>query len=80
MPQPTLRQLAPGVGEITVSLGDPGWVSVQDRAAGEFPEQFTAALRDTVSVGLVFGSQQARGHGVYATAPARFRLESFRIE
>ena len=79
-PNPTLRQLAPGVGEITVSLGDPGWVSVQGRAAGEFPEQFTAALRDTVNVGLVFGSQQARGHGVYATAPARFRLESFRIE
>lgn len=79
-PTPTLRQLAPGVGEIAVSLDDPAWISVQGRQAGDFPEQFAAALHDTGRVGLVFGSQQARGHGVYATAPARFRLESFRIE
>lgn len=79
-PNPSLRQLAPGIGEITVRLDDPAWISVQGRPSGDFPEQFAAALRDTGRVGLVFGSQQARGHGVYATAPARFTLESFRVD
>ena len=79
-PTPTMRQLAPGVGEMTVSLDDPGWISVQGRPSGDFPRQFAEALGESARVGLVFGSQQARGHGVYATAPARFRLESFRIE
>ena len=79
-PNPSMRQLAPGVGEIVVSLDDPTWISVQGRPSGDFPEQFAAALRETGRVGLVFGSQQARGHGVYATAPARFTLESFRVE
>lgn len=79
-PNPTMRELAPGIGEMTVSLSDPGWISVQGRAASEFPRQFAEALSDSGRVGLVFGSRQARGHGVYATAPARFRMESFRIE
>ena len=79
-PNPTLRVLAPGVGEFTVSLNDPGWISVQGRPASDFPEAFADALRETGRVGLVFGSAKARGHGVYATGPARFRLESFRIE
>lgn len=79
-PNATMRELAPGVGEMTVSLSDPGWISVQGRAAAEFPRQFAEALSDSNRVGLVFGSRQARGHGVYATAPARFRLEGFRIE
>lgn len=79
-PTPTLRELAPGRGEMIVSLSDPGWISVQGRAASDFPRQFAEALSEGGRVGLVFGSRQARGHGVYATAPARFRLESFRIE
>lgn len=79
-PNPTMRELAPGFGEMTVSLSDPEWISVQGRAASLFPRQFAEALSDSGRVGLVFGSRQARGHGVYATAPARFRLESFRIE
>lgn len=79
-PNPTMRELAPGIGEMTVSLSDPGWISVQGRPAGDFPREFAEALSQSGRVGLVFGSRQARGHGVYATAPARFRLESFRIE
>jgi hypothetical protein len=59
---------------MTVSLS--GWTSVNGR-----PNRtaFEDALVATDRVGLVFGSSSARGHGVFATAPARFTLISFRI-
>ena len=79
-PAATLREIAPGRGEIVVSLDDAGWTSVNGRPAGQFPDEFADALRQTERVGLVFGSAGRRGHGVFATGPARFRLESFRIE
>jgi hypothetical protein len=79
-PTATVREIGPGRGEIVVSLDDAGWTSVQGRPAGQFPEAFGEALRQTERVGLVFGSSRARGHGVYATGPARFRLDSFRSE
>ena len=79
-PAATVRQIAPGRGEIVVSLDDANWTSVFGRPASQFPEAFADALSRTERVGLVFGSSGARGHGVFATGPARFRLESFRIE
>ena len=45
---------------MTVSLDDPGWISVQGRPSGDFPRQFAEALGESARVGLVFGSQQAR--------------------
>ncbi len=78
-PDPTVREIAPGEHEISVRLDDPGWISVQGRTAGSNPAALQAALADIDRIGLVFGSTAARGHGVYATAPARFTLLSFRI-
>lgn len=78
-PPATVREVAPGQYEISVSLEDPDWVSVLGKSAGSNPAAFRDALADTASVGLVFGSSGARGHGVYATEPARFTLIDFRI-
>ncbi len=78
-PGATVREIAPGEHEISVRIDDPDWISVQARTAGSNPAALQAALADIDRIGLVFGSTAARGHGVYATAPARFTLLSFRI-
>ena len=80
-PPSGVRQIAPGVHEMTVSLQDPRWLSVSGgRNAAAHPRQFRAALAETARVGLLFGSSARRGHGVYATGPARFTLLDFRID
>src|SRR4051794_25341233 len=78
-PHPTVQILTPGEHEMTVSLNDPDWISVNGRAMSQFPGAYRSALGEATSVGLVFGSSPRRGHGVYATAPARFTLLSFDI-
>lgn len=78
-PPQTVRVIAPGVHEISVSLHDPNWVSVQGRPAAMNPQGFREALAETERMGLVFGSAAARGHGVFATGPARFTLLDFRV-
>lgn len=79
-PAASVRELAPGVGEISVALDDPQWISVLGQAAATNPGAMREALADVERVGLVFGSSNARGHGVYATAPARFVMTGFRID
>lgn len=76
---PSVDVIAPGVHEMSVSLSDPRWVSVMGKPASAFPEAFEDALANTEKVGFVFGSAIARGHGVYATGPARFTLLSFEV-
>ncbi len=78
-PGETVREIAPGEYEIRVRLDDPRWISVMGRTAGSNPGAIEAALADIDKIGLVFGSSAARGHGVFATAPARFTLLSFQI-
>lgn len=79
-PAHTVQEIAPGVHEMTVKFNDPLWVSVVGgMKASDRPEAFYEALTHAGSVGLVFGSTAARGHGVYATAPARFQLVDFEI-
>ncbi|HUQ14064.1 MAG TPA: hypothetical protein VM055_07290 [Novosphingobium sp.] len=79
-PATTVQPLAPGVHELAVSLADPGWISVFGKSVATQPEAYALALERTARVGLVFGSPSARGHGVYATGPARFTLLGFRVE
>jgi hypothetical protein len=75
-----VREITPGVHEMSVRLDDPQWTAVMGQRAAGNPEAFRAALGQTSRLGLVFGSARARGHGVFATAPARFELIDFRIE
>lgn len=80
-PDDTVQKLAPGTHMMVVELDDPSWRSVIGGGrSGSDPEMFNAALDDAARVGLVFGSLSARGHGVFATAPAQFELLSFKIE
>lgn len=79
-PLATMRQLSPGEHQFTVRLNDPSWISVMGQQAGALPSAFAASLDESASAGLVFGSNSGRGHGVYATAPAKFTLLSFRID
>lgn len=79
-PAASVRELAPGVGEISVSLDDPQWISVLGQPAATNPGAMREALADVERVGLVFGSSNARGHGVYTTAPAKFTMTGFRID
>jgi hypothetical protein len=79
-PHATVQPLTRGVHELSVSLSDPGWISVFGQASGANRGGYAMALERTQRVGLVFGSASARGHGVFATGPARFTLLDFRIE
>ena len=79
-PAHTVQEISPGVHKMTVALGDPMWGSVVGgMKATDRPRAFDAALSNASRIGLVFGSTVARGHGVYATAPARFELLDFEI-
>ncbi|WP_260483830.1 hypothetical protein [Sphingomicrobium flavum] len=79
-PAATVKQLAPGRFEMSVNLDDPRWVGVSGgRTAASYPRAFEDALRNAGRVGLVFGSQGLRGHGVFATAPSRFTVTDFVI-
>lgn len=79
-PAAQVQELRPGERQMVLSLNDPSWISVYGRKASGNPRAYRDALANSAQLGLVFGSTSARGHGVYATAPARFELLSFRIE
>lgn len=77
-PAAGVRAITPGVHEMSVSFRD-NWTSVLGKGAAANREAFHGALAEADRVGLLFGSASGRGHGVYATGPARFTLISFRI-
>lgn len=79
-PSASVRELAPGIGEISVALDDPQWISVLGQPAANDPDAMREALADAERIGLVFGSSNARGHGVYTTQAAKFTLTAFRVE
>ncbi len=79
-PANAVRDLAPGEHEISVRFDDPEWISAMAKKSGSAPGRLQAALNDVDRIGLTFGATvSGRGHGVYATAPARFTLLSFDI-
>ena len=71
--------LRPGIHTVSISL-DEDWIAMTGPSAHANRRGFAAALADTARVGFVFGSEGGRGHGVYATAPARFTILDFRVE
>lgn len=78
---PIGRTVALRPGTHTVSIGlDEDWIAMAGTGAYANPHGFRAALADTARVGFTFGSDGGRGHGVYATAPARFTILDFRVE
>ena len=78
---PTARTMPLRPGTHTVSIGlDEDWIAMTGPGAHANPRGFRAALTDTARVGFTFGSEGGRGHGVYATAPARFTILDFRVD
>lgn len=71
--------LRPGTHTVRIGL-DENWVAMTGPGAQANPRGFAAALAETARVGFVFGSEGGRGHGVYATGPARFTILDFRME
>jgi hypothetical protein len=70
--------LTPGEHTIAVRF-DERWTDVHGASNSDVPGAFAAALQETRSVGIAFGSRSLRSHGVYATGPARFVLLDFDI-
>jgi hypothetical protein len=78
VPARAVAEIRPGEHEMAVDL-DEDWTSVQGRPASANAAAFRQAIADTERVGIVLGSSSARGHGVYATGPARLTVISFQV-
>ncbi|WP_052761900.1 hypothetical protein [Aurantiacibacter luteus] len=77
-PNETMFELSPGVHEHTVMFDD-NWISVMGSNRQRNPREFDQMLDNAGTVGLTFGSRMFRGHGVFATQPARFTLLDFSV-
>lgn len=71
--------LSPGTHRISIGL-DEDWIAMTGPSAFANRRGFADALAETARIGFVFGSHSARGHGVFATRPARFTIIDFRVE
>jgi hypothetical protein len=77
-PKMHMIPIAAGEHEVTFPF-DGGWRAVGGYDASEAPGEFRRALQNAGRVGFVLGSSGGRGHGVYASGPARFERLSFRV-
>lgn len=78
-PNDRVVPLRPGTHTVSIGL-DENWIAMTGSDARSNPRGFEAALARTERVGFVLGSAGLRGHGVYATRPARFTILDFRVE
>ncbi len=78
-PSDRVMPLTPGTHTVTVALDEP-WVAMMGGDGHSLPQAFARAKAEAAEVGFVFGSVGGRGHGVYATGPARFTVVDFKIE
>ena len=79
-PDAKMKTIAPGEYEIRVPL-DPrlDWKSVYHFESSEHPGMFKAAMAQADEVGFVMGDYRLRGHGVFATRPARITVTQFTV-
>lgn len=56
------------------------WKSVLKMKSLENPNEYKMAVDNADRVGFTFGGGGGQGHGVYATAPAKFVLKEFAVE
>lgn len=77
-PQDRVVPIEPGEHELTI-LFEENWISVMGSDHERSPEAFVDALADAARIGFTLGSDGGRGHGVFATAPARFTVLEFRV-
>lgn len=77
-PHDAVVPLTPGEHMVTVPL-DAEWISVLGRPRSAAPRAFAEALAEAGSAGFVFGSAKGRGHGVFATGPARMNVLEYTV-
>jgi hypothetical protein len=69
--------ITPGSHTIEVALSHPAWVSVMGKGT---PDLFTNAMMTAGEIGVTFGNDEGRGHGVSSeTGNSAFVLESFEV-
>ncbi|WP_370177165.1 hypothetical protein [Alteriqipengyuania sp.] len=78
-PANQLVPLTPGTHEIAIDM-DEEWIAMTHEKRSAIPQDFRMATARAGTIGFTFGSASLRGHGVYATGPARFTLLDFRVE
>ncbi len=79
-PNDRVMSLRPGIHTVTIDFDEP-WIPVLGgEAAQSRPDAFRTARENASRVGFTFGSSGGRGHGVFATRPARFTILDFEIE
>ena len=71
-------QLRPGSNTLRIGF-DENWISVLGSDHDRSPEEFLEALENAGRIGMTFGGDSGRGHGVYATGPARFIVKRFTV-
>ena len=77
-PEDRVVQIEPGEHELTI-LFDENWISVVGSDHARSPREFEDALSDAARIGFTLGSAGGRGHGVFATGPARFTVLDFTV-
>lgn len=71
--------ITPGRHSVTISLNE-AWTNVNGQPNHAAPAGYAAALENTATIGIAFGSASRRSHGVFATEPARFILLGLDLE
>jgi hypothetical protein len=71
--------LTAGTHSVSIALDEP-WKAMMGGDGHSLPAQFARAKAEAAVVGFTFGASGGRGHGVYATGPARFTVLDFRID
>jgi len=78
-PDNRMMPLRPGTHTVSIALDEP-WKAMMGGNGHSLPVQFDRAKAEAAVVGFTFGASGGRGHGVYATGPARFTVLDFEIE
>ena len=78
-PVNTVHTIRPGRHRMVIELDD-RWTNVWGKPNTENRALYQAALADTATLGIAFGSHSGRSHGVAATGDATFTLLSVEIE
>ncbi|WBY16395.1 hypothetical protein PF049_12505 [Erythrobacteraceae bacterium WH01K] len=78
-PSDKVVRLAPGTFSISLELAD-NWIAVKTFDRESAPGEFRRSLENAARIGFTLGGKGGRGHGVYATGPARFTVLDFRTE
>lgn len=77
-PYNTIVPVTPGEHRVVVNLS-PDWVSIFGKTGRQVPDAYRASIAETSRVGFVLGHIGGRGHGVFATGPARMTVLSFQV-